>query len=285
MAERACLEPMARRGFERGADAVGGQRPRQLAADGRDPQMWPEILVGGGQKHIGIDRRAVDAAVRSEMDAVDPHQSAGLVRGRGQARGIGDRAERVRRERERDDPRTLADQRYDRIHLQGSLARIKRRRPHGETAVGSDEQPRRDVRIVVELGDDDLVALLERPGDGVGEQEVDRGRVGAEHDLLRAATEEVGRGEVSVVDQLLGGHGGHERTAEVRVRADQVIGHRAGDRVGRLRTARAVEVDRRLAVHPAVERGEPRPDCGHIERPGHGDSLSHRRPKAWLRAA
>ena len=68
--------------------------------------------------------------------------------------------------------------------------------------VGGDQQPGGDVGVVVEFGDDDLVARLQGPRQRVGEQEVDRGRVGSEDDLLGRAAEEVRRGQASVVEQL-----------------------------------------------------------------------------------
>ena len=154
-----------------------------------------------------------------------------------------------------------------------------------EVPVARDQQPGRDVGIVVDLGDDDLVARVERPRQGVREQEVDRGRVRAEHDLLFGAAEEVGRGQMRVDEQLVGSGGGHERAADVRVGAHEVVGDCASDGVGRLGAAGTVQVHDRNAVDLACERREAGAAPGDVESLGHGHSLSQTQAKAWATVA
>jgi hypothetical protein len=133
---------------------------------------------------------------------------------------------------------------------------------------------------VIELGDDDLVARLERPRHRVREQEVDRGRVGAEHDLLLGAAQEVGGSEVRVTDQLLAGHRSLERTAEIGVRVQQIVGDRPGHGIGRLRAPRPVEIDRWKAVHPAPQSGKARADHREVGTVIHGRTACHKWAKA-----
>ena len=280
MAEGARLETMARRHLQRRPYPVGRQGARQVAAHGGDAEMRPEELVGGGQQHVGVETGPVYASVRRQVHAVDPHQCAGVVRRGRQASGIRDRAQRVRRERERDHARAPCDQCLHGIDAERAVARIQARRADGQAAVAGDEQPGRDVRVVVELGDDDLVARLERPRHRVREQEVDRGRVGAEHDLFLGAAQEIRRCQVSVVHELLAVDRGHERAAEVRVGAQEIVGHRAGHGIGRLRAPGPVEIDRRKAVHLPAQGGEARADRREVETLVHGRTASHKRGKA-----
>ncbi len=76
---------------------------------------------------------------------------------------------------------------------------------HDEAAILRDEQPWRDVRVVVEPGRDDLVARLERARDRVRQQEVERRHVRAERDLVRVAADEVGDRGATGLDHLVRG--------------------------------------------------------------------------------
>ena len=182
---RAGLEAVPGRRLGRGAHAVGRQRRGQVGADGRHAQVRAEELVGRAEQHVDAPLAGAQAAVRGEVDPVRPGQRAGAVRGGGDPRGVGDRADRVGGEREGDHARALADQRLQRVVVERHVLRPDRSVADHQVVVGGDQQPGRDVRVVVELGDHDLVAGLERAGDRVREQEVQRGHVRAEGDPLR----------------------------------------------------------------------------------------------------
>ena len=62
---------------------------------------------------------------------------------------------------------------------------------HGQVAVVGELEPRRDVRVVIEAGDDDLVALLPVARRGAREREVERGHVRPEGDLVGHHAEQV----------------------------------------------------------------------------------------------
>jgi hypothetical protein len=59
------------------------------------------------------------------------------------------------------------------------------RHAHLQLEVAGQLEPRRDVAVVVELRDDDLVAGLQLATEGTAEREVERSHVRAEDDLLR----------------------------------------------------------------------------------------------------
>ena len=134
---------------------------------------------------------------------------------------------------------------------------------HDEAEVVGELEPRRDVRVVVECGDDDLVALTQRPRERTAQQEVERGHALPECGLVRVATEECRRFLVSDVDELGRPTARLVRRADVRVVLAQVARDRVDDLVRTLRPARAVE-----EREPAVERGETGADGGDIERGG-----------------
>jgi hypothetical protein len=167
-------------------------------------------------------------------------------------RGVCDRAKGVRGERERHHARALAHEPLESVLVERAVARPDRRVTHHQVVILRHEQPGRDVGVVVEVRHDDLVARLERAGHGVREQEVERGHVRSEGDLLRLAPGEVGGGGARPLEHEVGLHRATEGAAEVGVRRGEVLAHRL-DHLGRgLRAAGAVEVRR-----AARERGEP----------------------------
>ena len=72
-----------------------------------------------------------------------------------------------------------------------------------EAEVVRELEPGRDVRVVVEPRDDDLVARAELASDSARQREVERRHVGAERDGLVVAAEEARGGLVRLLDQRL----------------------------------------------------------------------------------
>jgi hypothetical protein len=138
--------------------------------------------------------------------------------------------------------------------------RPDRRLAHHEPVVLGHADPGRDVGVVVELGDDDLVAAAQGAGHGVGEQEVERRHVRSEGDLLRGAAGERGGGGPSGGDDLGRLTRGRERAAVIGHPVLQVRPHRRDHHVRDLGAAWAVEVG-----DPARQGGEAATDGLDVE--------------------
>ena len=106
----------------------------------------------------------------------------------------------------------------------------------------------------IELCDDDLVPRLERPREGVLEQEVDRRRVGSEHYFLDRAPERICL-RVGLAEESIGGLRGDERASRLAL---SLVRHSAtawGDGVGRPGAARPIQIDhRRPGLGPRLSR-------------------------------
>ena len=102
-------------------------------------------------------------------------------------------------------------------------------------------EPGGDVAVVVELRDEDLVALTQSAAEGACQREVERRHVGAEDGLVGIAAQECRRGQACLRDQRIAATARVERPVEVRVRLAQVTGDRVDDGVGYLRPAGTVE--------------------------------------------
>ena len=140
-------------------------------------------LVGRDGDEVGAERLDVDDPVRRGLRRVDDHDRAALARPRGEALDRVDRAEAVRDEAGGDDLHVL--ELVERLEPQLAVV-VERDQPEVGAGPLRDVLPRDEVRVVLELGDDDDVARLQlvqppRVGD-----EVDAlGRVAGEDDLAR----------------------------------------------------------------------------------------------------
>ena len=164
---------------------------------------------------------------------------------------VGDRADRVRGEREGDDARSVGELPLEVVEVEAAVL-VDVDEPHDEALVVRELEPRRDVGVVVEARDEDLVARLELAPGRAREREVERRHVRAEDDLLFARAEEARRRRAGVVEEHLRPAARLVRAADVRVRLAQVAGDGVDDRVGDLRAAGAVEED-----EVALQRREP----------------------------
>ena len=130
-----------------------------------------------------------------------------------------------------------------------------------EAEVVGQLQPRRDVAVVVEAGDDDLVAGLESATGGAGERERQRGHVGAERHLVGRAAEEAAGGFAGRIDDVHGPLAGLERAADVGVGLAEIRRDGVDHLVRHLRPAWPVE-----QCQVALERAVAPADCLHVER-------------------
>ena len=123
----------------------------------RDAEVRPEELVRRADQHVDAELRDVDRAVRAVVHGVGPRERACLVREVGDPADVGERPDRVRGDRERDDARPVGE-------LRGEVVEVERRvfvdvdEADGQVEVVGELEPGRDVRVVVELRAEDLVA-------------------------------------------------------------------------------------------------------------------------------
>ena len=205
-------------------------------------------------QHVGVDRRHVDRPVRAIVHRVDPRERACLMRERGDLRDRGQRPDRIRGPRERDDARPVAQDRPEVVEVEPAVV-VDVAEPYDEPAVVGQLEPRRDVRVVVEPRHDDLVPGGPVPRRRARQREVQRRHVLAEDHLVRRGAEKLGRRLPRPGHERVRPQRRLEGAAEVRIRFAQVGRDGIDHRVRHLRPARAVEERERT-----VECREARPD-------------------------
>ena len=160
--------------------------------------------------------------------------------------------------RDRDDAAARREQALELLHTD-LAGPVDRHDLQARLLLLAEQLPRHDVRMVLERGDDDLVAFADAlPAEGLG-HEVDRlGRAADEDDLA-------GLGGVDeradLLARLLVGVGRLDRervhaAVDVRVGPSVDVGDRLDDGLRLLRRRRVVEIDERLAVNRAREDRE-----------------------------
>ena len=132
-------------------------RLRQRRPRVRDAQMRPTELVWRAKQNVGVDLADVDRLVRRVVHGVDPRDRARLVRDLTDARGVGHGPDRIGCPRERDHPGSIAQLLAEIVEVVGRV-RVQLDVLDDETAVVGELEPRRDAAVVIERGDDDLVA-------------------------------------------------------------------------------------------------------------------------------
>ena len=135
---------------------------------------------------------------------------------------------------------------------------VHARHAHHHAPLGREARPRRDVRVMIHLRDDDLVTWREGRGEGAREREGEGGHVRAERDLVRRGVQQVRGGRAGRVDDLVGLEARWVRPVRVRVVVQQVVAHRIDDARRHLRSPRSVEVRHGMTSVHALERGEAR---------------------------
>ncbi len=126
----------------------------------------------------------VDLEVRHGLRPIDEHERAGRVRHLGHLLDRVDGAQRVRDVGERHELWLEPEQDLEHVEAQDAVVGD---RDELEVAVDllDEELPRHEVRVVLHLGQDDLVAPADVPPAPAVGDEVDRlGRVAGEHDLV-----------------------------------------------------------------------------------------------------
>ncbi len=237
------------------------------AVEHADPGGPVELVAREGVE-IRAQRTHVDARVGHRLGAVDEHHRAhGVGRldeapdGQHRAEGVGDFGHCH-------EARTRAEELEERLELELAAA-VDRRYPERTTGLLAHDLPGDDVGVVLEGGDEDLIALPEaRPGVGLGDEVDTLRRPAHEDDLAR-------RARIDEAPHALAGtfEGGGRRLAE-RMHAAMHVGMRVGlvlldgtqHRTRALRGGGAVEIDERMPVHHRLQDGEIAPNPLGIER-------------------
>ena len=265
--QRAQLEARPDRLVRRRSHLVRPPAREQVAFAEREPEMRAVELVRRAEEHVDVPGGGVDRAVRAVVDGVGPGERARRVGEVDDAAHIERRADRVRGDREGNDTRSIGELPLQVVvvepHVIGHLDEAD-----DDAEVVLQLQPRRHVRVVVELRHEHLVAGSERSRERAREEEVETRHARPERDLLVAAAEERSRTLTRVRDQRIRAPRGLVGSAGVGVRLPEVAGDRVDHLVRALRPARAVEEGER-----SLERAEPRANCVDVV----GDGRAHAR--------
>ena len=236
-------------------------------ADARRPAQ----LVRREREEVAPERLHVDRPVRRRLSCVDDHDRALLVRPRDELLDGIDGAQRVGDEVRGDDLHVpLARERVQPAEVELALVVERDQLEAGARPVG-DVLPRNEVRVVLELGDDDEVAgpeVHEPPG--VGDEVQPLGRVPREDDLLRRGR--VDEARHGLARALVGGGCplGELVDAAVHVRVGRLVElpQRVEHLPRLLRRRSRVEVGERLPVDLLLEDREIGAELARVELRG-----------------
>ena len=137
------------------------------------------------------------------------------------------------------------------------LARLRHDRhdPDGYAALALQRPPGRDVCVVIELRDDDLVARAPAAPESTCEMEGQRRHVGAEGHLIGTGAEQVGERFASAGQDRVGLAAARVSPVSIGVVMQQILGDRIADGARHLGAAGAVEVgDGQASVTPLQGR-------------------------------
>ncbi len=261
----------------RGPDLVRAEPVEDLGPPVDDAEMGPEPLVRRRHEEVRPERLDIDRPMGHEVDRVDVGQCAG---GMGQLDDPTDRIDRPDRVggiAERDQPGPCRQRGGQVVEIERAVGVMDVDGPDDQVPILGDRPPGRDVRLVVEGRDHDLVARREVGRDRPTQVEGQGGHVRAELDLVAGpGTEEVGHRLVRLGDQCAAQLRGDERTAVVRVRVAVVGDDRIDDPLRDLGSARPVEEHDGASVLLPAKGGELGAQGARVER-------GHRRPPARLR--
>ena len=202
---------------------------------------------------ITIQCRDVDSAVNNSLTSVDQHRHAAVMRHSDYGRQVGARSEYVGSLRDADDPRAVVDQSGQFLDFEPAVVR-ERHHAQFRPFPPADQLPRNDVRMMLHLGRDDIVAGSDITLPEAIRHRIDRRRSSSrKHDLARRTGPDKRRdvpprGLVFVRTGFA-----HKVQAPVYVGvhlAVQVI-DLIDHRIRLLGRSAVIEIDQRLTVNPA----------------------------------
>ena len=208
---------------------VGSQRLEQVVASIKRPDMRAEELVGGANEKVTAQVLHIDGAMRRIVHSIHIDPGFHIVRQLGHTSHMVDRTHRVRCVSQGNDPGPRGDGRLQICHIEGAVSGVEIDKAD-DGAAFLQRQPGRDVGIVIETGDDNLVARRECPTDSPAHGEGQAGHVGAKNDLFRPiGIHQVGDGPAGLHEGLVGPPAVEEGTVEVAVRLNEVPRHGLDD--------------------------------------------------------
>ena len=187
-------------------------RLEQLPLAERKPHVRPEVFVRRAEEDVDVPAGDVDRAVRPVVDGVGPGERADTVRKLDDPADVRRRSDRVRGDRKGDDAGSLGELALEVVEVERQIL-VHADEADDDPEVVLELEPGGDVRVVVELRHEHLVAARERSGETAREQEVERGHGRPERDLVGVAVEEATRRDARALDQL---HGAHARLVRER---------------------------------------------------------------------
>ena len=180
-------------------------------------------------------------------------------------RHVIDRAYGIRGVAHRNQPGAPGDLAGQIVHVESAVVFVNPSHANGHAAL-FEGAPRRNVGVVIKMGEHDFVPRAEFAPDGAAHGEGQRSHVGSEDDLVRVAAQEVRHGRTCARNHRVGVAAGRVSATSVGVVAFQIIGDSVNHALWDLSSARTVEKSRRLAVNDLRERRELGTDPGQIER-------------------
>ena len=246
----------------RRAHLVRPPRSDQVLLAERHAHVRPVELVRRAEQHVDVPGGHVDRAVRAVVDGVGPGERADAVRELDDAPHVGRRADRVGRDRERDDAGAVVELRLEAVVVEREVV-VHVDLADDDAEVVLEREPGRDVAVVVEPGHEHLVARLQLAGERAREEEVERGHALAERHLVARAAEERAGLLVGEIDERARPARGLVGGADVGVVVPEVAGDRVDHLVGHLRPAGAVE-----EREPALQRREAGTHSSDVEQCG-----------------
>ena len=187
-----------------GSSLAGASVSSRAGAAASTPQCGPEELVRRAGEEVGAERPDVDRRVRGQVHAVHGQQGAGPVHQRGDLGDGRPGADQVRGAGDRDQPGALGEHLGDVVGGELAGGRVEGGPAHGRADRLGGAHPGADVRVVVEPGDDHLVAGTPAGGQRAGEVEGELGGAAAEDDAARIGAQQVGDRRPGAEDDVVG---------------------------------------------------------------------------------
>ncbi|VXA92680.1 hypothetical protein MICRO8M_10065 [Microbacterium sp. 8M] len=240
--------------------------------------VGPLHLVAGEHGEVDAEGGQVERQVRGRLARVEHGERADFACERDDLGDRVDDAEHVGDVREGDDARAGSDDLGRVIEIEGAVIADPDHAQDGACA-GRELLPGDDVRVVLGLGHDELVAGLQgeagalrssAAGGGVADRVCDEvealGRAVGPDQVVLVRADEAGDGGAGVFVELgrLGGEGVRP-AVHGRIRALQEVAFGIQHDARLLARRRGVEIRQRRPVHGLGEQGEVRTDGGHIE--------------------
>ena len=181
-----------------------------------------------------------------------------------------DRADGVRRIANGDELGALVNFRCEVGDVERAVFVVNLGPADSHAAIFGHLQPRGNVGVVIETGDEDFVSGIEFTADGTGHRIRQARHVRSEDDFVGAAVQKVGHRATRLGNHGVGVTAGRVSSASVGVIAAQVVGNGVDDALRNLRPARAVKERGRMAVDGLGEGRELGANVLNVEGSGEG---------------